>query len=354
MHNDKPKTIRLSLFVILSLACFFATAIASAQLSFEPSWYPPSYETVREQVFTWIDSTTADPVLAQEARSLWPSLSLRELDGPAMLDLVVETAAMTNPQIANLMAQCNEQSFEPLPPDLLWLSSSQLPEMVQNNVRLYVARWLTQHTRYDDVLVLLGDLQVEDVVDPASLLFCRMVAHHQVVEPDRSRAALVELLEQAETIPVRYRQVAELVEKDLAGLEDESLDHVSRRMNDVRRRLNLGQAGKQVQVVEKGVVDSLDGLIKKIEEQQQQQSGSGSGSAQSSTPMQDSQLPSLKAPGKVDKKDIGHQAGWGDLPPKEREEAMQQIGREFPAHYRQLIEQYFRDLADEDSKQQKP
>ena len=285
---------------------------------------------------------------------MWPSVSLREMDGPAMLDLVVETAAIMNPQVADLMVQLNEHSLQPLPPDTTWLASSQFPAMVQSNLRLYVARWLTQHARYDDVLAILGDMQTENVVDPASLLFCRVVAYHQIVEPDRSRAALVELMEQEEAIPLRYRQVAELVEQDLAGLEDESLDYVSRRMNDVRRRLELGQAGKQVQVVEKGVVDSLDDLIKKIEEQQQQQSGSGGGSAQSSTPMEDSQLPSLKAPGKVDQKDIGNTAGWGDLPPKEREEALQQIGREFPAHYRQLIEQYFRDLADENSPRQEP
>jgi hypothetical protein len=138
-----------------------------------------------------------------------------------------------------------------------------------------------------------------------------------------------------------------MIRQDLAGLKDESLDHISRRMNDVRRRLELGEAGKTVQVVEKGVSDSLDKMIKKIEEQQkQQQSGSG-GAAQGSAPMQDSQLPAMQAPGKVDPSDIGHKSGWGDLPPKEREEAMQQIGREYPAHYRQLIEQYFRDLADE-------
>ena len=47
------------------------------------------------------------------------------------------------------------------------------------------------------------------------------------------------------------------------------------------------------------------------------------------------------------KKDIGHKSGWGDLPPKEREEALQQMGRDFPAHYRDAIEEYFRKLATE-------
>jgi len=37
-----------------------------------------------------------------------------------------------------------------------------------------------------------------------------------------------------------------------------------------------------------------------------------------------------KGPGEVTKKDVGSKSGWGDLPPKEREEALQQIGRDFP------------------------
>jgi hypothetical protein len=157
-------------------------------------------------------------------------------------------------------------------------------------------------------------------------------------------------LEHETQLPHRYQQLAGLLVRDLSGLEDESLDHIARRMNDVRRRLEIGKAGKQVQVVEKGVVDSLDEIIKRIEEQQQQQqSSSAPGGQQSSDPMKDSQLPSMEAPMKVDRRDIGHQSGWGDLPPKEREQALQQIGREFPAHYRELIEQYFRDLADQSS-----
>ena len=59
-----------------------------------------------------------------------------------------------------------------------------------------------------------------------------------------------------------------------------------------------------------------------------------------------------KGPGEVTKRNIGSKSGWGDLPPKEREEAMQQIGRDFPAHYRDAIEQYFRRLATEEENTQ--
>jgi hypothetical protein len=336
-------------FVVVAIATWAGSFSNSvyAQVSFEPTWQPPDYSDVRAQVFQWIESSPASAEVKQEARTLWPSMPLRELEGPALLDLLVETTAVMDETTARLVDECNAELQGPFPPDATWIDDSALPKFVKNNLHLYVARWLSQQTMYDAALDSLANLETIDVVDPATLLFHKMIAYHQVVEPDRSRAALVELMEHDDQLPARYRQVAEMVEQDLSGLKDESLDHVSRRMNDVRRRLELGQAGKTVQVVEKGVVDSLDKMIKQLEEQQQQQCQGTGGSAQSSTPMQDSQLPELKAPGRVDPRDIGNQSGWGDLPPKEREEAMQQIGREYPAHYRQLIEQYFRDLADQ-------
>jgi hypothetical protein len=69
---------------------------------------------------------------------------------------------------------------------------------------------------------------------------------------------------------------------------------------------------------------------------------------QSSSPATRSTAAHARGPGEVKAKNIGNQSGWGDLPAKEREEAMQQISREFPSHYRDVIEQYFRKLASEE------
>ena len=64
--------------------------------------------------------------------------------------------------------------------------------------------------------------------------------------------------------------------------------------------------------------------------------------------MQDSQIAELKGPGKVERRDIGRGTGWGNLNDKDREKALQEIGREFPSHYREVIEEYFRRLAAEE------
>jgi hypothetical protein len=346
----RATSIRAFFVVLVATVGLLFASLARAQLSFEPTWQLPTYGDVRAQVFEWIDLANANAEIKQEARTLWPSLPLRELSGSELLDLLVETAAVMDGPTAQLVEACNAELQGPFPPDANWIDDSSLPKFVKNNLHLYMARWLSQQTMYDAALDSLAHLETIDVVDPATLLFHKMIAYHQVVEPDLSRAALVELLEHEDQLPQRYRQVAEMIEQDLAGLKDESLDHVSRRMNDVRRRLELGQAGKTVQVVEKGVVDSLDKMIKQLEEQQQQQQSFAPAGSSQGSPQQGGQLLPSLPPGKINPRDVGHQSGWGDLPPKEREEAMQQIGREYPAHYRQLIEQYFRDLADQSPK----
>jgi hypothetical protein len=140
------------------------------------------------------------------------------------------------------------------------------------------------------------------------------------------------------------------MQQDLASLEDDSLNHIARRMEDIRRRLAQGRSGQRVQSVENGVVESLDKLIKDIEDRVRQQQGAASASRiapRSQAPMQESRIAELKAPGKVDRRDMGNGAGWGNMPEKEREKALQDIGRDFPSHYRDIIEEYFRRSAAE-------
>jgi hypothetical protein len=194
-------------------------------------------------------------------------------------------------------------------------------------------------------------------VDPAALLFHRAACQHWLLEADVAVESLDRLLERSSEIPVRYERVARLLRADIASLEDESLDHIARRMRDITRRLDLGRAGPKTLAVQDGVIDSLDKMIKQIEQQQQQQSqsssgagGGGGGRSGNGTPMEESRIAGGKGAGEVTKRDIGDSDGWGKLPPHKREEALQQIGREFPAHYREAIEQYFKRLASGEEK----
>jgi hypothetical protein len=346
----------LTAAIALSFLCGGLVVVAPtnvrAAIAFEPPWQAPSYEEARGQVLKWLDASDVDDDAAEKVRDLWPEKTPADATAGTLLDRVAQSFALTSEDAAQLVSLCSRPYDGPSFARPQWLADSKNADFLRNNLRLYYARWLAQYRLYDEVIEQIGDLRPADVVDPASLLFYQMAAYHQLVRPEEARAALAGLMEREDELPRRYQQVAQLVQRDLGGLVFVSLDHIARRMRDVRRRLAYGRAGEKVQAVEKGVLDSLDKKIKDLEDkqrqqQQQQSAQSAGGSSKAAKPMQDSRPAELKAPMKVDQRDIGHESGWGDLPPKEREQALQQIGREFPAHYREIIEDYFRELANE-------
>jgi hypothetical protein len=337
----------LSQMATIAWALSAAQALAgSADFSTAPTWRPPTAETISRQLESYLQSSGISPDRQQSVRDLWSRITAAGETGDS-LDRLATCLARADERVAQLVAFCGRTDRPAKLPDFAWLADSQTPPLVRFNMRLYFARWLAENNYDDEALSWSDGLSTTDVVAPDALLFYRAIANHRLVHADQADVMLSQLLERPDDLPVRYQKLAVLMQKDLAGLDEESLDHIARRMSDVRRRLELGRTGKMVQTVENGVIESLDKIIKKAEDQAQQQaqSATASGSQQSTTPMQDSHLAELKAPGKVETRDIGHSADWGNMNEKDREQALQEIGREFPSHYREVIEEYFRQLA---------
>jgi hypothetical protein len=342
---------RRILAVALCIPIASIAAFADSDFLAEPSWKPVAAEAVHGQLEQYLQTSTISESRQAHARDAWRASA--DDAGADNLDRLAQSFAKADDRVAELARFCSEpgKNGQPLP-EFSWLADSETPLLIRNNMRLYLARWLVQQGYYDEAIAWTDGLETDDVVSPDALLFYRSIAHHQLVHPEPADASVAQLLQQQDKLPTRYQKLADLMRHDLEGLKDESLDHISRRMSDVRRRLAQGRSGERVQGVEKGVIESLDKLIKQAEDQQQQQQAAAaksSGPSQPSTPMQESQIAELKAPGKVDHKDVGHSAGWGNLNDKDREKAMQEIGREFPSHYREVIEEYFRRLAAEES-----
>ncbi len=302
-------------------------------------WTPPAAVEVEARALEWLNAHKADDAMRSRFAEIWAE------DLPAettLLQKLASTFALVDPRAAELVALCAGPRDALIAPSMPWLMDSSVDPFEAHNLRLLYGRWLVHEAMYDESLVYLASLEPKDVVAPATLLFFQGVAYHALVEKEKGLAVLRRLLDGAEQSPRRYAAVARLMQEDLDGVEPDTLDHIARRMDDIHRRLDLGRAGPKVRGIEDGVIDSLDKLIKRLEDQQQQQSGGGGGGIQSGAPASDSQIVGGKGPGNVDRKDIGDKSGWGSLPPKQREEALQQIGRDFPAHYREVIEEYFR------------
>jgi hypothetical protein len=354
----KQATVFLLLTAIVALTAASAPAAspppaAESPLGKAPTWHPPKVEDVKLQVMSWIDKSRLDEAARAKASSLWAGVT-DQTPGTELLIRMADTFALAEPQAAKLVELCSKPRDQAVLPGQPWLTDAKTPPLVANNMKLYFARWLVQNAMYDEALELIAAMAPGDVAAPADLLFYQGVVHHRLLHRDDGLKAIDQLLDGAEGSPRRYVVVARLMQADLTGLEPDTLDHIARRMGDIERRLDLGRAGPKVRKIEDDVIESLDKLIKKLQDQQDQQAAAaGGGGSRSSSPAPKSAPLGARGPGEVTKRNIGSRSGWGDLPPKEREEALQQVGRDFPPHYRDIIEQYFRRLAAEESKENK-
>jgi hypothetical protein len=316
-------------------------------------WAVPAPESLRQELESVLKRGADErqqQALLVEAEPMLSELSTA--DDP--LETVVNLLSVTSPRIARFVATARSSPLDTLGAE--WLNSEDVNEFMRSNLRLFAARALVREGYFDEGLTLLDQIKFEELADPASYLFFRAIVEHQLVRLDASRITLHRLLSHGQPLPARYETLARLMQTDVAGVEPDSLGHIARRMSDAERRLELKKADEQSQLVQREIVEALDRLIEKKEEQQrkqQQQQGQAQGTP-SSTPMEESRITDLKGEGKVDIRDIGNQAGWGDLPPKERERVLQEIGRDFPAHYRDLIEEYLRRLATDERTEENP
>jgi hypothetical protein len=324
-------------------------SIATAAAAQPPAWKSPTVQDARAKVLSAIDSINIRESARKKVEAVWANVPMPASEDD-LLTAVVGSASLVNANAAHLVAFCSQPRTSLVLPPRPWLADGSLPAIFADNLRLFYAGWLVHETMFDEAQEQLAGLQPGDVVAPASLLFYQSVVCHVLLNKESGLKSIDALLQGADGSPKRYVAMAKLMQEDLKELEDDSLDHISRRMDDIRRRLDLGRAGPKVRDVEDGVIRSLDKMIKKLEDQEQQQSANENSSLQSNRPASDSRPMGGKGPGQVTKKEIGSGSGWGDLPPKERDEAMQQIGRDFPSQYRDAIEQYFRRLASEGEK----
>jgi hypothetical protein len=319
-----------------------------AQVDDRASWSTPLTADVKAQIDDFLASRSADEATRLKVSLLWPD-EAEVLDGGQLLDRLAASLAAADPAALEVVQLCQQPRKLPPPPKPAILDDQSQPPLVRNNLRLLYGRWLAQQDFVDEALEVMTGLGPSDVVDPATLLFYQAVGHHRLLNKDECLKTVGTLLENEDTLPRRYATLAKLMQADVQPLKPDSLDEIARLMEDVRRRLDLARAGKKVRDREDEIVAKLDKMIEQMEQQQQQQQqqqqAGNSGGSRSATPMQDSNPADLKGPGEVDPKNIGKKDGWGNLPPLERQEVLQQIGRELPAHFRETIEEYFKRLA---------
>lgn len=168
--------------------------------------------------------------------------------------------------------------------------------------------------------------------------------------------------------PDRFRMPAHQMLTELKGRRPEGLGDVSDLMVYSSRRLANGEPGKPVQVKQDQAIELLAKLIAEAEQREEQKKqGQGKGCKECKgkgcskcqgppkntnnprSPANKSALP--QGPGQMGPLDRSPNARpgeeWGKMRPEERERVLQSLRRSFPSQYRQLVEQYYKQLAKE-------
>jgi hypothetical protein len=154
-----------------------------------------------------------------------------------------------------------------------------------------------------------------------------------------------------EPVLVGARQLLLEIERRERG----TLDEVATLLAYAAARLKVADAAERVRKRQKEAVALLDRLIQEAEQREKKRCKGGPAKPgkpvpkRAPRPRKRSEAPGgggrvgdLHGADKAKPGDI-----WGKLPPAEREKILQSLRDRFPSRYRQLVEQYYRSLAEE-------
>jgi hypothetical protein len=311
----------------------------------------PSAEVARSRAHDWLQKVGKADARQKEFDALWSS-------DRTVLDKVADTFALGDDDARKLLADVRNPA-SPAPTQVpALLKDLKKPIFFRANLALAFGKELVNRRVYEEGLECLKVAQAEQVIDPATYLFDRAVAEHALVLKDEASRSILRLLDDVPDAPERYKMVAALMHFDMQSWRDKDLGHIARLMDNIERRLDLNRGGPKTQEIQKKVVLRLDEMIKQLEQQQQQANGNGrsrngrpnGNTVRPSNPATEDYLGGVGGPGKVDQKRFRELAeNWGKMPDKERAKAMLDLTQNLPARHRELIENYFKNLARSDN-----
>lgn len=365
----------------LALLVFATAALAAGAPTTSPATRPAAVEprpilspqqkreAARKVIDAFVEHVSASPGVADSARTaIRQGWSQHRKDEDPAEFLEAGIAILSEPYRKAVQA-LEKEEYAQAQAALRPLVNAQDPYLSLHAAAL-LARALVEQDKLEEAQMLLTPLakREKDLLEKTFLEaevdfllgYCQLSNLHY----DQALETLQAFELQHPDAPERLRLPARQMLQELAARRPEGLGEVSDLMVYASRRLGIGQADEPVKQKQTRAVELLDKLIKEAEDQENQQSNSSSGGSgeqsqgqqqgqaggqRSDSPMQDSMRPGGK--GRIGEL---HRSGmarpgeeWGKMPPEERERILQSLRRNFPSQYRELVEQYYRQLAKE-------
>jgi len=314
-------------------------------------------DTVKTQAEAWLKTAGMSDTVGQQFEAIW-----KQSERP-VLDRLADSFALGNADAAKLISLVRDP-MTPAPTDVpAILKNAELPAFFRANLGLAYARALNNRRIHEEALDVLKLFNAEQVVDPASYLFNRAVSEFSLLQKDEANRTIRRLLEEAGTFsPERYKAVAMLMQLDMVAWKSKDLNDIARKMKDVERRLDLARGGPKTQEKQKEIIARLDEIIKKLENQAKSQcqgqcnggncpgsatSGPASGMNPSAPASTSTSAQGNGGTGNVDPVKMAKAfQEWDRLPPRQREEFLQNLTAGMSPRHQEAIRNYFKNIAE--------
>ncbi len=185
------------------------------------------------------------------------------------------------------------------------------------------------------------------------MLFMLGYSYIRELRYEAAKAILTQFLKAYPQAPQRLRVTATQIVTEIDRRIPGKLGDVRDLLAYAHQRIELGDTGEPVAQRQQQAVALLDNMIQEAEEneknaRQKSPSGGGKGNKpQPSSGAKESRIPSGAPAGDtvLRRSRVTPGEAWGKMPPREREQIIQTLQRQFPSRYRDLLEQYYRQLA---------
>ena len=219
----------------------------------------PAPEAARSQALDWLKGVgKTDAKTTQEFDAVWAS-------DRTLLDKVIATFELGDQSAKKLLADAADPGT-PAPQAVpAAIKDAKQPGFYRANLALAYAKALSNRRIYEEGLEALKAVKPENVVDPSSYLFYKAVAEHGLLLKAQADDTILRLLDDVVDAPERHKMVAALMHFDMQQWRDKDLGWITRKMDNIERRLDLSRGGPKTQKMQKEVVARLDELIKQLE-----------------------------------------------------------------------------------------
>lgn len=343
--------------LFLLLALIGATAVAADPP--KPAYSfgtlrPLSDDAARDKLAAAVGSDVAEEAWATER---------------TVAERVLAGLSAGKPELAAVLAAAADPDAPAPTAPPAFVTDAGLGRFAKSNLAAAYLTALAGRRVYEEALAVAPAVVPEELADPAGYLFHKAACEHALGKRDAAAGTLRTLLDDTAEVPDRYRVTATLLFFDVEGWpqDEKHLANVSRLAANSGRRLDLARGGPVTQDIQKKIVFRIDEQIKqaeqKLKQQQQQQAQGGQGgkgkpqecpdgggekqgqASGQGQPMDDSRIATNSGKGVVDEKKLRqYEAEWGKLPEAERKRVVQEISRDLPPKYKQMVESYFASL----------